>query len=117
MRPMLFGLAALVFSHVSAAAEWLTFEEGKSPLDDSPTLAVSLSANTGRSQLVLQCKERSTSAFFYKEYTFFGSSAAVKIHLRIGDGKATEERWWPTMGGRAIVPNNSIQFIRSLPEN
>jgi hypothetical protein len=67
--------------------------------------------------LVLQCKERSTGAFFYREYAFFGSSTAVKINLRIGDGKATEERWWPTMGGTAIVPNNSIQFIRSLPEN
>jgi hypothetical protein len=123
MRPMLFGLAALLSSPVSAAAEWLTFEEGKSPLDDSPTLAVSLSATPSgefkrvkQPDLVLQCKERMTTAYFYKPYTFFGSTA-VKINLRIGDGKATETRWDTTMNGRAVLAPNGIQFIRLLPEN
>ena len=116
MRPILFGLAALLSFHVSAAAKWLISEEGKSPLDDSPTLLVLAIAERGGSDLVLQCKEGTTGAFFYNPHTFFGSTA-VQIDLRIGDGKATKQTWWPMMGGRAIVPDNSIQFIRSLPDN
>jgi hypothetical protein len=115
MRSIFFCFAALLSSHVSAPAEWLTFEEGKSPLDDSPLLAVSLWA-IGGAALVLQCKEHQTGAFFYQPDTYFGGNT-VKIDIRVGDGKATEEKWRATMGGRAIIPENAVKFIRLLPEN
>jgi hypothetical protein len=94
-----------------------SIEEGKSPLDDSPSITGFLPGVKGEAALVLRCREKKTDAIFRPGSFVYLGSAPVKVLARIDDGKVIETRWTTSTTGRGAFAPSAVQFIRALPDN
>jgi hypothetical protein len=97
-----------------ASTGW-SIKQNKSPVDDSPQISASLTVK--EVALTLRCREKQTDALFGGPFTFFGSSKAIKVLVRINEGKPVETNWSPSTSGTAVFAPSAIQLIRALPEN
>jgi hypothetical protein len=98
-----------------------SIEESKSPIDDSPQVTATLFAEGSNppamTGLTLRCKERNTEVIFGKHFAFLGSADAIKVLIRINDGKPIETSWHPSTNGQGAFAPAAVQFIRALPDN
>ena len=96
-----------------------TVKESKSPLDDSLQVTGQLKAISSDAVLMLRCKEKDTEVMFYRPGTILsgGIGGAIKVLVRIDDGKPIETMWTPSTNGQAVFAPSAIQFIRALPDN
>jgi hypothetical protein len=101
---------------VTIEVAW-SIEEGKSPLDDSPSVNGFLPGIKGESALVLRCRDKKTDAIFNPGSFVYLGSAPVRVLARIDDGKVIETRWTPSTTGRGAFATAAVQFIRALPDN
>lgn len=92
-------------------------EDGKSPLDDSPSINGFLAGVKGESALVLRCREKKTDVIFNPGSFVYLGSAPVRVLTRIDDGKIIETRWTPSTTGRGAFAPSAVDFIRALPDN
>jgi len=101
-------------------AAW-SIEESKSPIDDSPQvtgiLFVEGSGPPAMTGLTLRCKEKKTEVIFAKQFAFFGTTAPLKVLMRINDGKPIESQWQPSSNGQGAFAPAAVQFIRALPDD
>jgi hypothetical protein len=91
---------------------------GQSALDDSPEVTASLPMQRSTDiALILRCREHKTDAILFKGYSYFGVGPALKVLVRIGDGKPLEAKWAIASTGKGVLAPHPIPFIQSLPNN
>lgn len=99
--------------------KWVVHVE-TNPLDDSKTVLLTLTADTGATrlgekvELVLRCKSRKTEVFIiWNDY--LGSGFSTDVTWRVGDSPATTAEWdISTSNESTFYPYDAIAFIGQL---
>ena len=96
--------------------------ESTNPIDDSPTVIVSLDASSptasglrGRPSLILRCKSKSTD--LYINWNDFLGSDEIAVTTRVGREPASKRSWGLSTDNEAsFYPGQPIAFIKKLME-
>lgn len=97
-------------------------EEDKSPVDDSPTVTLSMTSakpyrsRFGRDQnafLVIRCRENQTDLIIGID-EFLGLHDGVRVTYRIGDQPAKTATWATSTSGKGAFASNPIQLAKEL---
>jgi len=105
-------------SSSATSAAW-SVNESTNPIDDSPTVVLSLEASSGRSRmseaptLVLRCSRKKTEAYIlWNDYL---GSDEVSVTTRIGKNEAQTRSWTLSSDNTAtFYPGNDVEFIKAL---
>jgi type VI secretion system protein VasI len=101
------------------APEW-NIRESRNPIDDSPTVALSLDASSPAStalrpspSLIIRCQSNRTDA--YIDWNEYLASEDVEVTTRIGRNPASTRSWSVSTNSRAsFVPGNVVTFVNEL---
>ena len=111
------GIDSLTSS--SASAPTWTVNESTNPIDDSPTVVLSVEASSGSSRmgnaptLVLRCSRKKTEAYIlWNDYL---GSDEVSVTTRIGKNEAQTRSWTLSSDNTAtFYPGTDVEFIKAL---
>lgn len=103
----------------SANPSW-TLAQSANPIDDSPTVVLSLDASSPAStmirpspSLVLRCKSNETDV--YVSWNEFLGSDEISVTARLGKGAASRRTWrLSTDNSASFYPGNAPAFIKEI---
>lgn len=112
----LIGLDSLSSSSVSPT--W-TVNQSTNPIDDSPTVILSLEASSGKSRmsqaptLVVRCARKQTEVYIlWNDYL---GSDEIAVTTRLGKNEAQTRSWTLSSDNTAaFYPGNDVQFVKAL---
>jgi type VI secretion system protein VasI len=112
------GLDTSFTSNASDEPSW-DVRQTTNPIDDSPTVVLSISAASGKSRmgeaptLILRCSQRETTAYIH--WNDFLGSDGVSVTTRLGKKEAQTRTWQLSSDNTAtFYPGNTVQFIKAL---
>jgi type VI secretion system protein VasI len=87
---------------------------GKSPLDDSTVVALSLVGTDSRAELTLRCRQAKLEVLLSLRGQIIGATDPV-VWTRFGDAKAEKKRWSVSTDNKAVLlPGDARPFIQHL---
>ena len=101
-----------------SAAAW-SITEGKSPLDDSPSVTAALAAQPpSKLLMIVRCRESRTELLVSADGPI-DFTQQLAVSYRLGQAPAVQANWGTSTNGRAVFspPAATISTIRSIPEN
>lgn len=94
-----------------------SIDEGKSPLDDSPTITAALAAQPpSKLLMVIRCREARTELLVSADGPM-DFAQQLPVNYRFGQAPAVQANWATSTNGRAVFspPVSTISTIRSIP--
>ncbi|WP_158816172.1 type VI secretion system-associated protein TagO [Methylocapsa sp. S129] len=120
--------AALAAAITTPPSAW-SFDESKSPIDDSLQVAASNQTEEGNGKnamLIVRCKEHQTDLFIGSTdfWGIFVGDQRVPVLYRVNELPAVEQKWIPGRGGSissssAFMPDerNLARILSALPDH
>lgn len=90
--------------------------EGKSPVDDSPTVVLALDATDGGERVVFRCNENKTHAYVVADSYLGYEKDAVRVVLRFDDGEAKTVQADKSTDRKAFFLRKPIGVIKRMNE-